>query len=103
MTWGERNSDVLCSPADVSRLVKKIDQHANEDDILHADDQDLENFGGTLSTEEASAPLHAVGNPALSACSFCPPAWSALPGLPAGLACCLPHPPPVVQKVDSCF
>ena len=102
MTWGERNSDVLCSPADVSRLVKKIDQHANEDDILHADDQDLENFGGTLSTEEASAPLHAVGNRALSACS------ARLPGLPCLVcrpcpACCLPHPPPVVQKVDSCF
>lgn len=93
MTWGERNSDVLCSPADVSRLVKKIDQHANEDDILHADDQDLENFGGTLSTEEAR----------LCTPSATPPCPPVLPACLVCLACCLPHPPPVVQKVDSCF
>ena len=102
MTWGERNSDVLCSPADVSRLVKKIDQHANEDDILHADDQDLENFGGTLSTEEARAfarrrqprPVRLFVLPACLVCL----AWS------AGRPCLLPPPSPsCCSKVDSYF
>jgi thiol-disulfide isomerase/thioredoxin len=55
LRWGdEAHSEGILppsSPANVERLVKV--QMPTEDDILHADDKNLENFGGTLSPEEA--------------------------------------------------
>lgn len=65
LTWGRSGSGVLDSPAHLASLVKtkrdgargRLTAAPSEEDVLHAEAEDLERFNGTLSAEEAEGLL----------------------------------------------